>query len=87
MIQTIVTLSKLKKLEVIDLCTGTKLGKISDLELDLALGRISAIFVPRKRTIPIPFLHGPRFERRIQWHEIDRIGDDTILVRVGAEKI
>lgn len=86
MIQSIVTFSKLKKLEVIDLCTGSKLGRISDLETDLALGRISAIFVPKKRTVPLCFLHGAKYERRIPWHEIERIGDDTILVRAGAEK-
>lgn len=84
MIQSIAAFSRLKKLEVIDVCTGAKLGKPSDCEVDLSLGRITAFFVPRKK-IPICFLHGPKYERRIAWHEIERIGDDTILVRVGPE--
>ena len=87
MIQPITTFQNLKKLQVINICTGSCLGKVSNLEIDLVLGRVIAIFVPRKGSFWDYFRHDFKRERRIAWSLIDRIGDDAILVRVSEEKL
>lgn len=80
-IQPICTFCELKKLEVINICNGRNMGCVSDLELDLCLGRVTAIFVPKD--FPLHDLFKKPRDRchRIPWCDIERIGDDTILVK------
>lgn len=85
MIQPVVTFTSLKKLEVIDICNGTRLGRVCNLEMDLNLGKVTALFVPRKGPFWTHFYRAEKYERRIPWCEIQRIGDDTILVRLSPE--
>ena len=81
-IKNICTLSELKKLEVINLCDGKRLGCVVDLEFDLFLGNITAILVPKKMGWQDWFRKGEKRTLRIPWSHIDKIGDDTILVRM-----
>ena len=83
MIQPVIRYRSLKKLEVIILCSGAKLGRICDLEIDLTLGKIQAIFVPGKSSFISCLFKDKKNEIRIPWHEIQRIGDDTILVQIA----
>lgn len=76
------TLYDLRKLEVINVCNGTKLGCVADLEFDLCLGTIHAILVPKKTEINDLFCKKDKRFIRISWCSIERIGDDIILVRL-----
>lgn len=79
--KTICTLQDLRKLEVINLCDGRRLGIVSDVELDLCSGSICAILIPRKYDLFCWFKKDMKRYYRITWCQIERIGNDTILVR------
>lgn len=81
-IKSCCTLCDLRKLEVINVCTGKRLGCVVDIEFDLCLGSILSIIVPKKFEISDFF--GKRENRyiKIPWCCIERIGDDIILVRI-----
>ena len=70
--------SDLMKKEVVNVYDGCKLGYICDLDIDTLCGRVNAIFVPkgcrpfRKRDYYI-----------IKWEQIERLGCDTVLVRLS----
>ncbi len=72
------SVDELKEKEVINICDGKKLGYICDLTLDLCSGRILTIIVPGD--MRVFSLKKPELVS-IPWCNIERIGDDTILVR------
>ena len=68
----------LRNKEVINLCDGRRLGFISDLEIDLDSGQVVALILPGDNKI---LTLGKCRQIRVLWCDIDRIGDDVILVR------
>ena len=84
-IKTVVTANDLQKLEVININTGRKLGNVFDVEFDLCLGSILAVHIPKRVSILELFSKNVKKTYRIPWTNIDRIGDDAILVRVDEE--
>ena len=76
--------SSLRCKEVINVSDGSRLGYVSDLELDLESGRVLALVVP----CPGRFfgLLGSKEEYVIPWSCIRRIGGDIILVDVKMEE-
>lgn len=74
-----VRVSELRVLDVVNVLDGTRLGVVSDLEVDLKEGRIRAIVVPPPRFLGL-FGRGP--ELVIPWEKIRKIGADVILVEV-----
>jgi len=80
------TLCELRKLEVINVCDGTRLGCISDVIFDLCSGCIQSILVPKKYEITELFCKRDKRFTRIPWCCIERIGDDIILVRLEQGK-
>lgn len=76
--------SDLEKREVINLCTGQKIGYICDYELDVDCGQILAIIVSSDSGIP--FL-SKKDEYAIPWCKIECIGEDTILIKLSASDI
>ena len=72
------TLEELSKKQVVNLCDGKLLGHTEDLVLDLCEGKVCALVVPENcgfsikkgRDIVIP------------WAQIQKIGEDAILVDV-----
>lgn len=74
------TYSKLKEKDVVNVCSGRRLGNISDLEIDLSTGKISKLIVPGGNRCFNLF--GSKNTLRIPWECIEKIGDDTILVRI-----
>ena len=68
--------------EVINTLDGARLGYIRDVEIDIAGGRISAVVVPGR--LRLWGLLGREPDIIIPWKNIERIGDDIILVK--AEK-
>ena len=72
--------SALKKKEVLNLATGKNLGKINDLIIDAKSGKILKIIVPGKKG----FLSCENEE--IKFSDIEKIGDDVILIRFKQQK-
>lgn len=76
----ICSVCELKNKEVINLCDGSRLGFVSDVELDLDCGRVIALIVPCCQKL-FDFKFGKCDFVRVLWCDIERIGDDVILVR------
>ena len=72
------SVDELKEKEVINVCDGRKLGYICDLTVDTCSGRILSIIVPGDMKV---FSFKKPDLISIPWCNIERIGDDTILVR------
>ena len=75
------SIDRLKEKEVINVCDGRRLGYICDLMIDVCCGQILSILVPGDMRVF-------SFKRPelicIPWCNIERIGDDTILVKTDA---
>lgn len=74
------TYHQLREKEIINICDGACLGRISDLELDDCTGQICSIVVPGP-----PKLFGlirNSEELVIPFCSIQKIGDDVILVDI-----
>lgn len=74
---------ELKNKEVINICDGRRLGFVSDIEIDLENCRVVSIIMPSDGK----FFSFSRCDPvRVLWCDIEKIGDDVILVR-RAERI
>lgn len=75
-----VKISDFQTKEVVNILDGRRLGQISDLEIDLRLGRVDSIIVPG----PGRFLgiFGSGNDYVIPWRNIVKIGKDVVLVRL-----
>lgn len=71
----------LRKLEIINLCDGARLGYASDFEFDKEDARILALVITGCNGV---FGIGREDDVVIPWHKIECIGEDTILVRLSA---
>ena len=70
--------AELRRKEVISVKDGTRIGAVSDVELDLTNARLTAILVNGR---PRLFgLLGHEEDIVIRWPDIQVIGDDTVLV-------
>ena len=69
--------------EVINICTGHRLGFVIDVIVDVVCGQIIAIVVPG----PCKFfgLFGREDDIIIPWEFIKRIGDDLILISIEGD--
>lgn len=72
--------SDLRAREVINIVDGKRLGVMSDIEVDLENGRVTAIIVPGPGRILGVFGRDRDFV--IPWDSIYRIGEDVILVEI-----
>lgn len=72
--------SELRMKDVINVVDGRRLGLIGDLELDLEHGSIKSLVVPgASRFLG---LFGRDRDTVIDWQQIQKIGQDVILVEV-----
>jgi YlmC/YmxH family sporulation protein len=71
----------LRRLEIINLCDGTRLGCASDFEFDKEDARILALVISGSDGI---FGVGREDDIIIPWHKIECFGEDTILVRLSS---
>lgn len=69
--------------DVINLCTGEKLGRICDIEINVKDCAVISIILPGQGSV-LGF--GKATEIIIPWCKIECIGEDTILVRLSAEE-
>ena len=75
------TLRELSEKDVINLCDGKLMGRISDLEMDGDCGRLTAVYV-----MPCGgFWNAGREEVRIPWENIRCVGEDAVLVEHKKE--
>jgi YlmC/YmxH family sporulation protein len=65
--------------EVINLVDGSRMGYVSDVLLDVLGGRVLALVVPGRGRFLCFFLK--REEAVIPWAQVEKLGDDIILVR------
>jgi YlmC/YmxH family sporulation protein len=73
-------LSDLQSKDVIIIIDGKKIGNIIDIKIEEETGRIEALVVEPNRF----FLNilSSRQEFEIYWPEIEKIGEDVILVKM-----
>ena len=72
------TLSDLSRKSVINVRDGSMLGNVCDLEIDIPQGCVAALILPG------PGIFGSLSAKNrvtIPWRDIERIGDDVILVK------
>ena len=70
-------LSEIQDMDVINLVTGIKIGNIIDVKVNNETGKIDSLIVERKRVSKF-FSSGEEIE--IKWNQINKIGEDVILV-------
>lgn len=75
---------ELAEKDVINLCTGEKLGRICDIEFNIRDGAVVSIVVPGEGTV---WGFGKANEIILPWCKIECIGEDAVLVRLNADEI
>ena len=73
------TLSELRKKDVVCIGDGRVVGRVADVEFDAASGQIRALIVPCGSCLS-SFWHGEKNQMVIPWAQIACIGDDVVLV-------
>ena len=74
-------ISDLRDKDVINICDGRKLGCVDNVEVDVMTGRLVSIIVPCDGRL---FGFGRSKNLVILWDSIEKIGDDTILVKIDV---
>lgn len=78
----IARISDMHEKEVINICDGTRLGYVDDLEVDTCTAQITALVIGGSNRL---FgLLGRVPDIVIQWKDIEVIGDETILVNFAC---
>lgn len=73
-------ISEFQTKDVVNVLDGRRLGQVSDLELNLAQGRVEAIVIPGAGKFFGMFGGGNDYV--IPWKNIVKIGKDVVLVRL-----
>ena len=79
-----VRFSEFQEKEVINVCSGRRLGCIADVEINICTGEIEAIVIPGPGKICGFF--GTDCEYVIPFSCIKKIGPDIVLVEIKEEK-
>ncbi len=74
------TYNELREKDVIDVCSGKRLGTVDDLSFDTDCGRITGITV-----CPHLFALSKKSSVRVPWRDIVCVGEDAILVKTPRE--
>ena len=80
----VMRMCELRQKEVVNICTGKRLGCIVDVEIDIRCGEVEAVIIPGPGKICGFF--GTDCEYVIPFSCIRRIGPDIILVEIQEEK-
>ena len=73
------TLSELRKKDVVCIGDGRVLGRVMDLEFDPGTGHVRALIIPGCSCFS-SLWHGEKSSVVISWPQIACIGDDVVLV-------
>lgn len=68
-------LSEIQHMDVININTGVKIGNIIDIKVNSETGKIESLILEKKK---FSFLSQDEVE--IYWNQINKIGEDVILV-------
>lgn len=74
--------AQLRRLEVVNLCDGARLGYACDFEFDCEDARILSLIIPGSCGL---FGWGKEDDLVIPWRLIECIGEDTILVKLSQQ--
>ncbi len=77
------TISGLCEKDVICIGDGSRIGCVSDVEINAQNGCVTALIISGKQGL---FGMGKTQDIRIAWCDIDVIGEDTILVKCSCPK-
>ncbi|MEF9992581.1 MAG: YlmC/YmxH family sporulation protein [Romboutsia sp.] len=79
-----IRVSDIMEKEIINVKNGKRMGFISDIDMDINDGKIVSftIFGDSGRGF---FSRGGSEGQTIHWHDILKIGCDTIIVNIGSE--
>ena len=75
--------AQLRCREIINVCSGHRLGYVGDVEIELATGRLLAFIVPGR--LRFFGLLGREEDYVIPFDCVSRIGEDIILVEIKGE--
>ena len=75
---------ELAEKDVINICSGERLGKPCDIEISIKDCTVVSLVVPGQGSI---WGLGKATELIIPWRQIECIGEDTVLVRLSAEEM
>ena len=73
--------SKIRELDVINVCDGSRLGWVCEFEIDSSCGKICAVIVSGRYFS----LFEQKNTLRIPWEKIVCIGEDAILADCGRD--
>ncbi len=76
-------LSELQHKDVVNIADGRKIGNIIDIIIS-PTGNLESLVVEKTKLLLSMFSN--RDEIEIKWNQIDKIGEDVILVKVFFEK-
>lgn len=76
--------AELRKLEIINLCDGARLGYAGDFEFDRDDGKLLSLVILGRNGI---FGLGKTDDIIIPWRMIECFGEDTILVRMTRQDL
>ena len=79
-----ITSCQLRRKAVINLCGGTNLGFISELEFDTGSGQISSLVLSSGSGM-LGFIKETRVV--IPWSRIECIGEDAVLVKISSSEL
>ena len=74
----------LRRLEIVNLCDGARLGYATDFEFDSEDARILALVIAGNCGL---FGFGKEEDLIIPWNLIECIGEDTILVKLSQREL
>jgi len=72
------SINELKTKEVINISDGARLGFVSDVEIDLADGKVTALVV--EGNYRFMGIFGKSADTIIRWEKISKIGSDYIFI-------
>lgn len=75
-----ITSAQLRQKDVINLCDGTRLGCISEIEFDTCSGQICALILNTGRGL-LNFSKDCNIV--LPWNRIECIGEDAVLVKIS----
>lgn len=72
-------LSDLQNKDIVNVVDGKKVGNIIDINIDLD-GKMSELIVEKSKFLVSMFSN--KDELQIKWSQIEKIGEDVILVKI-----
>lgn len=74
----------LRRLEIVNLCDGARLGYATDFEFDIEDARLLSLVISGSGGL---FGFGREDDLIIPWNLIECIGEDTILVKLSQKEL